>query len=195
MQRIGLSITFWAIYSTDIDLPAVLSRLVGLGYVVAKAYFVNGKPMVDLLADGSLAYKSTNHGPIRMLYDNSRKAVGVFASNTDLALTGVTELYRSLRDANVPEPPITELSVSYEDSLTICGNRGFEFMNMKLEERGTVLMWGEPQGRNMYIVITPIAQGKSLVLIGVRGEWGLTTQVLKRLGDAFLEISKLNCKG
>ncbi len=74
---LGLTITFWAVYSTNIDLSSFLERLVGLGYSVGKVYTIpGGDYYIEYLSDGSLARKSTNEGSIRIIYDSGRKALG-----------------------------------------------------------------------------------------------------------------------
>ena len=191
---LGLTITFWAVYSTNVDLPSFLERLVGLGYAVGRAYTIpGGDYYIEYLGDGSLARKNTNEGPIRILYDSGRKALGVIAPNRDLSVVGLAEFYRALSEAKIPEPPITELFISYTDNIQICPNRSLRYMNMELSERGTTLLWGEPQGKSMYVMITPVSNDRSLVMIGARGEWGFTIGILRNINELFLEVKKLNC--
>jgi hypothetical protein len=194
---LGLSLVHWSIYSTVFDLPSVLSRLVGLGYSVGRAQFVGGDVVVEYLIDEAMnnviAKRRLENDNIRVLYDGGRRAIGVMGGSRDSLTVGLAELYRALSESKVPEPQVTELLVSYTDRLTVCPDRSIEFGNLKLQQRGLTLMWGEPQGKSLYIVITPVSSDRSLVMIGARGEWGFTIDVLRQIGDLMVSIRKLDC--
>jgi hypothetical protein len=177
----GLSIYFWAIYSVDVDIPSFLNKLAGLGYAVAEASYSSGSISIKYLPDGSLATKKTETGTITLLYDENRKAIGVIGNNKDLVSLGVAEMTRALNEARIPEPVMTELYVSFGEALSLSQKRSLKLFDFELKEGGTVLFWGDPQSRTIYLTVSPSGPNKVVVILLVRGEWALTSLFLNNL--------------
>ena len=184
----GLSIYFWAVYSVDVDLPSFLNKLVGLGYTVAEAHYSAGTLSVKYLPDGSLATKKTDTGTITMLYDEGRKAIGVVGNNRDLVSLGVAEMTRALNEARIPEPVMTELYISFGEAITLSPKRGMKLLDYELKEGGTILYWGDPQSETVYLTVSPSGPNKVVVVLLVRGNWGLTTMFLNNFSTVVNEI-------
>ncbi len=194
---LGLSIIHWSIYSTVIDLPSILERLVGFGYSVGKAQFIGGDVAVEYLVDETMgnvvAKRRYNNDSIRVIYDSGRRAIGVMSGSKDSITVGLAELYRALSESKVPEPAMTELVVTYSDRLTVCPDKSVDFMGLRLQQRGITLMWGEPQGKSIYVIVSPLSNDRSLVMIGARGEWKFTLDALRQVDDLMINIKRIGC--
>lgn len=184
----GLSIYFWAVYSVDVDLPSFLNKLVGLGYTVAEATYSAGTLSVKYLPDGSLATKKTELGTITLLYDEGRKAIGVVGSNRDLVSLGLADMTRALNEARIPEPVVTELYISFGESMTIPQKRAMKVLGYDLKEGGTVLYWGDPQSETVYLTVSPSGPNKVVVVLIVRGKWEMTLMFLNNFHTVVNEV-------
>ncbi len=167
-------------------MPAVISRLAGLGYTTCKAHYLDGELIIDYLDDvleNVIARREVEDDIVRILYDRKRHAIGVISSKQESFVIGLADLYRALQEISIPEPLMAELIVSYVSDIVIDEESKVEFQGLKLKIRGKVLLWGDPQGKSICVLISPLADNRSLITIAVRGEWGFTINALRNMKE------------
>ncbi|AFA38947.1 MAG: hypothetical protein QXI18_02100 [Nitrososphaerota archaeon] len=192
----GLSYFYWFIYGTNLDLPAVLGKLVGLGYEIGRATYRGGLVHLEPLPDGSAAKRVYEDGVVQIFADLNKGALGVYAESYNLVNRGVADLSRALAELSAPEPPRAELHISFGFSGNDCRSEKLVLAGEDFVKTGLVLVSGKPQGgEGIYILITPAGDGRYITYIVIGGGWQYTISRLKRAGDLINSLLALfNCK-
>ncbi|MGC8583825.1 MAG: hypothetical protein ACP5MH_08855 [Thermoproteus sp.] len=180
----GLSYTYWFIYGTNFDLPAVLGKLVGLGYEVGHATYREGMLHLDPLPGGYAARRVYEEGIVYLLADVQRGALGVYSDSLNILNRGVADVSRALMELSMPEPPRAELHVSFGFPGNDCRSEKVSIAGEEFVKTGIVLISGEPQGgEGIYISITPLGGGRYMTYLIVGGGWQYVVSHMKRIGD------------
>lgn len=192
----GLSYLYWFIYGASIDLPAVLAKLVGLGYEIGRATYREGLVHLEPLPDGSAAKRVYEDGTVYVFADLNKGALGVYAESYNLVNRGVADLSRAFAELSAPEPPRAELHISFGFSGNDCRSEKVVLAGEEFVKTGLVLVSGKPQGgEGIYISITPTGDGRYIAYIIIGGGWQYTVSRLKRAGDLINSLlAFFNCK-
>ncbi len=191
----GVSYLFWAIYGTSFDLPAVLGRLVGLGYEVGRATYREGFIHLEPLPGGYAARRVYEDGTVYVLADLQRGAVGVYADIYPVFTRGLAELTRALNEAQLPEPARTEFAVAFGHRGRDCRSEKVKLADVEFVKSGFVLIHGEPQeGEGIQIALTPVDGSRYIGYIAIRGRWQFTIPHIYRINDLInAAVNYLNC--
>ncbi|ACB39362.1 hypothetical protein [Pyrobaculum neutrophilum] len=180
----GASYYFWAIYGTEIDVPAFLNKLVGLGYEVGKAYYRSGSVQVEPLPGGHAARRVYEEGEVRVYVDTARWAVGVSGEGYHLTARGVADVSRAFMELSFPEPPRAEFHVSLGFSGENCRRGVVKIADLEMAVDGFVLTAGSPQGgEGVYAAVNPAGGGRYILYVVVGGGWSYVVTYMKRIGD------------
>jgi len=189
------SYLFWFIYGGEFDVPAVLKKLVGLGYEVAKTGFREGFIYIDPLSGGYAGRRIYEDGDVYLLVNLQRGALGVTSDNYQLTMRGVADVSRALMELSMPEPPRAEFQVSLGVTLQFCKTQ-IELGGVEFKENGVILTSGEPQGGDgIYLSLNPMGGNRYLLFISVGGRWGYVVDLARRVNDLITAaLTKLACR-
>ncbi|MEM1889842.1 MAG: hypothetical protein QW680_08550 [Pyrobaculum sp.] len=180
----GAGYTFWSIFGTSIDIPAVLLKLVGLGYEVAKAIYRDGGIYIEPLPGGFAARRVFEDGVVYVTVDLNKWAVGAFADSLPLLNRAVGDLARAYIELSMPEPPRAELYISFGFAASDCRSEKIYISGVEFEKTGLVLRHGDTEGGDgIYISITPLGRGRQIFYLMAGGRWSFVVEYLKRVGD------------
>ncbi|ABL87372.1 hypothetical protein Pisl_0190 [Pyrobaculum islandicum DSM 4184] len=178
------SYLFWAIYGSEVDIPAFLNKLVGLGYEVGKAYYRSGSIQVEPLPGGYAARRVYEEGEVKIYIDTARWAVGTSGDNYQLTMRGVADISRAFIELSFPEPPRAEFHTSIGLKAENCRRQTVKIGDVEMAVDGYILTTGQPQGgEGIYIAITPTGGGRYIAYIIVGGSWSYVVTYAKRIGD------------
>ena len=188
------SYLFWFIYGGEFDLPAVLSKLVGLGYEVAKTGFREGFIYVDPLPGGYAGRRVYEEGDVYLLANLQRGALGVTADKYQLAMWGVADVSRALMELSMPEPPRAEFQTSMGVTLNFCREK-VKIGGVEFERSGAILTSGELQGGDgIYLSLNPMSGNRYLLFVSVGGRWSYVVEHAKRINDVVAAaLARLSC--
>lgn len=185
----GAGYLFWAIYGTSFDVPAVLLKLVGLGYEVGRAAYREGGVKLEPLPGGYAARRDYEEGAVYILADLNRWALGVYAERADLLSRGVADLSRAYMELSIPEPPRAELHISFGLAASDCRSEKVAIGGVEFEKTGLVLRHGDIEGGDgVYISITPTGAGRYLFYMLAGGKWGHVVKYMRDAGDLVREV-------
>ncbi|KUO88250.1 MAG: hypothetical protein AT715_07785 [Thermoproteus sp. JCHS_4] len=180
----GISYVYWLVYGSSLDLPAILGRLVGLGYEIGRAGYREGAVYLDPLPGGYAARRVYEEGIVYLLADLQRGALGVFSEGYGLLNRGIADVSRALMELSMPEPPRAELHVSFGLAGEDCRKEKVSISGIEFVRTGLVLMSGEPQGgEGIYVSVTPVGTGRYMAYLVVGGGWQYVLSHMKRIGD------------
>ncbi|PLC63159.1 hypothetical protein B7L68_06520 [Thermoproteus sp. CP80] len=180
----GISYIYWLVYGSSLDLPAILGRLVGLGYEIGRAGYREGAVYLDPLPGGYAARRVYEEGIVYLLADLQRGALGVFSEGYGLLNRGIADVSRALMELSMPEPPRAELHVSFGLAGEDCRKEKVSISGIEFVRTGLVLMSGEPQGgEGIYVSVTPVGTGRYMAYLVVGGGWQYVLSHMKRIGD------------
>ena len=180
----GISYVYWLIYGSSLDLPAILGRLVGLGYEVGRVGYREGVVYLDPLPGGYAARRVYEDGVVYLLADLQRGALGVFGEGYDLLNRGVADVSRALIELSMPEPPRAELHVSFGLGGSDCRKEKITFSGIEFVKTGLVLIHGEPQGgEGVFVSVTPMGKDRYMTYLMIGGGWQYVVSHMKRIGD------------
>jgi hypothetical protein len=180
----GISYVYWLVYGSSLDLPAILGRLVGLGYEIGRAGYREGAVYLDPLPGGYAARRVYEEGIVYLLADLQRGALGVFSEGYGLLNRGIADVSRALIELSMPEPPRAELHVSFGLAGEDCRKEKVSISGIEFVRTGLVLMSGEPQGgEGIYVSVTPVGTGRYMAYLVVGGGWQYVLSHMKRIGD------------
>jgi hypothetical protein len=180
----GISYVYWLVYGSSLDLPAILGRLVGLGYEIGRAGYREGAAYLDPLPGGYAARRVYEEGIVYLLADLQRGALGVFSEGYGLLNRGIADVSRALMELSMPEPPRAELHVSFGLAGEDCRKEKVSISGIEFVRTGLVLMSGEPQGgEGIYVSVTPVGTGRYMAYLVVGGGWQYVLSHMKRIGD------------
>lgn len=189
MNIYGKSHVFWAVYGADVDLPAILLKLVGLGYEVARSGFREGRIYLDPLPGGYAGLRRYAEGAVYLLANLDRGAVGVSAEEHGLLIRGMADLSRALGELQMPEPPRAELHVSFAVVGRLREGGGWEVGDVKLYRAGLYAVHGDPQGgEGIFISIGPMGAERYLTYVVVGGRWGYVVSLARRIWDLLAQL-------
>jgi len=185
----GKQHVFWLIYSTEIDLPAILTKLVGLGYEVAKSGYREGVAYFDPLPGGYAAIRRYEDGDVYLLANLQRGAIGVVAEDFLLLKRGLADLSRALMELKMGEPPRAELHVSFGVHGKLREGGGVKVGDVEFHKSGVYLTAGTPfSGDGIFVSISPLGVERLLFYLIVSGSW---TFVISKLNNIYDLISQL----
>lgn len=180
----GISYVYWLVYGSSLDIPAILGRLVGLGYEIGHAGYRGGEVYLDPLPGGYAARRVYEEGIVYLLADLGRGALGVFSEGYGLLNRGVADVSRALMELSMPESPRAELHVSFGLAGEDCRKEKVSISGIEFVKTGLVLINGKPQGgEGIYISVTPVGTGRYVAYLVVGGGWRYVLSHMKRVGD------------
>ncbi len=158
------------LHFTRVDLPAVLARLVGLGYSTSSAYYLGQELRVNYMdLEGKIAEKGFEDGFVRIYYNEYKVALGVVSNSQELLRLGLAELYRALIESGASQPHMVEAHISFSTNLQIKG-RVVSTLGLELREGGFMLV-GAREGLEVRVTVMPIQGDRKLVTIYLGGNW------------------------
>lgn len=181
----------WLIYGSDFDLPAVLLKLVGLGYEVARSGYREGYVYLDPLPGGYAARRVYEEGEVRLLANLQRGALGIVAEEHQLMLRGVADVFRALSELKMGEPPRVELHVTFGFVGELKESGEIDTGDFKLKRTGLYATYGDPHtGDGVLLSISPLGPQRYLVYLIVGGKWEFVLSHARRVWDFIANILK-----
>jgi len=185
----GKQHVFWLIYGTEVDLPAILAKLVGLGYEVAKSGYREGVVYFDPLPGGYAAVRRYEEGDVYLLANLQRGAIGVVAEDFLLLKRGLADLSRALIELKIGEPPRAELHISFGIHGRLREGGEVKVGDTEFRKSGVYLTAGTPfNGDGVFVSISPLGVERLLFYLIVSGSWAF---VISRLNTIYDIISQL----
>ncbi|CCC80715.1 hypothetical protein [Thermoproteus tenax] len=189
------SYLYWFIYGGEFDVPAVLGKLVGLGYEVARAGYREGYVYLDPLPGGYAGRRVYEEGDVYLLANMQRGALGVAADKYQLVMRGAADVSRAIMELAMPEPPRAEFHASLGATLDYCRAEQVKLADVELQKSGMILTAGEPQGGDgIYISVNPMGGRRYMVYAIIGGRWGYVAEHAKRVNDLLSAVlSYISC--
>lgn len=192
MNIYGKGHVFWAVYGADVDIPAILLKLVGLGYEVARSGYREGKLYLDPLPGGYIGIRRYGEGNVYLLANLERGALGVSAEEYNVLMRGIADLSRALGELQMPEPPRTELHVSFAFTGRLRDAAKWEVGGVELKKAGLYAVHGDPQGgEGVFVSIGPLGSERYLAYIIVGGRWGYVVSLAKRIWELVSQLLRI----
>ncbi|MEL9990625.1 MAG: hypothetical protein QXP98_00225 [Thermoproteus sp.] len=192
----GKQHVFWLIYGTDFDLPAVLAKLVGLGYEIARSGYREGYVYLDPLPGGYAARRVYEEGEVRLLANLQRGALGVVAEEHQLMLRGVADVFRALSELKIGEPPRVELHVTFGFVGSLKESGEIDAGDLKLKRAGLYATYGDPHtGDGVLLSISPLGPQRYMAYVLIGGRWEFVIGYARRVWELASNILKSVAEG
>ncbi|MFB6490086.1 MAG: hypothetical protein TU35_002375 [Thermoproteus sp. AZ2] len=175
------------LYFARLDLPAVLTRLAGLGYGVASAYYMGQELRVERLGgEGEVAQKGFEDGVVKIYFNEERTALGVASASPALLRQGLAEAYRALAESGAPQPQLVEAYLSFSANIAFRG-RSVTALGLELAEEGAFFVGGR-EGLEVRISVAPIHGDRRLVTVYLGGRWDAVVPIINNAQQAIQEV-------